>query len=208
MKRKSQVLSFALLLAFVAPVYSATPNVEFSPDGVTVLNVRPGAKVEWISLTRTPVANHSRLRIDRGIAVANASRKANVIRAGADQSRSLWVVAGIDDEIAGSAIPAGYASSPIPIHAVAKVGSATITVTSPEVELMYVRPKRGAWFVSAADGGLNDLDGQHDASIVISMQNLERVEGNPHPPDASDAGDLLLMIDPRTNRIAVVKVVQ
>jgi hypothetical protein len=205
---KFQIAALALLITIPIHLSAGKPNVEFGPSGVTFLNVQPGTKVAWMSLTRTHVASHTELRIDRGIEVAKPSRSAVVTRAGADQARSIWAVASVDEDIAGTAVVPGYSASPSSISVVATAGSGTIAVVSPEVELMYVRPKGGAWFISATDGGLGDTDLQQNTVITISLQSMERVQGNPHPPAVTAAGDVILMIDPRSNRTTVMKVTQ
>lgn len=205
---KLRIVVLALLATVTNYAFGGNPNVEFGPDGITILNVQPGTKVAWMSLTRSRVASHTLVRIDRGIEVAKPSRKAAVARVGADKSRSIWVIAAVDEDLAGAAISPGYSSSPSSIDVVAAVGSGTFAVISPEVELMYVRPKSGAWFLSATDGGLGDLDRVQDTTITISLQSLEKVQGNPHPPEATAPGDLILMIDPRSNRTTVIKVSQ
>jgi len=205
---KIRIVVLALLSIVASYGFAGAPKVEFGPDGVAILNLKPGTKVAWMSLTRTNVSYHSTVRIDRGIEVAKQSKKADVTRAGADQSRSLWLVAAVDEDIAGTAIAPGYSASPSPIDVVAAPGSATIAVASPEVELMYVRPNGSAWFISATDGGLGDQDHAQDTVITISLQSLAKVQGNPHPPQTTAAGDTILMIDPRSNRMTVVKVAQ
>lgn len=197
---------FALLITCATCIFAARPNVQFGPEGVTVFDVRPGTKVAWISLTRTRVAEHTSLRIDRGVEVATPSKKAVIARPDADKSRALWVVAAIDDDIAGVVTSPRYSGSQIPIAVTSAPGSDTISITSPEIELMYVRPNGGAWFIRASDGGLGDADGRQDTLISVPLQSLERVQGNPHPPDSLHAGDMILMLDPRGNRTAVIKV--
>jgi hypothetical protein len=205
---KSPIAVLALLFTIPIHLSAGKPNVEFGPDGVTFLDVQPGTRVAWISLTRTRVASHTELRIDRGIEVARPSKSAVVTRAGADQSRSIWAVASVDEDLAGTAVAPGYSVSPSPIEVNAAAGAATIAVVSPEVELMYVRPKGGAWFISATDGGVGDTDLQQNTVITISLQSLERVQGNPHPPASTAVGDVILMINPRSNRTSVMKVTQ
>ncbi len=205
---KFRIVVLALLIMVAICVFAGQPNVEFGPDGVTILNVQPGTKVAWVSLTRTRVANHTELRVDRGIEVATPSKKAAIARAGADKSRSIWVMAAVDEDLAGSAVAPGYSKSPSPIGVVAVAGSGTFVVISPEVELLYVRPQGGAWFISAMDGGLGDQDRVQNTTITVSLESLEKVQGNPHPPNVTEAGDLILMIDPRSHRTSVVKVTQ
>lgn len=203
-----RLLHLALAVTLAASAFAGQPNLEFGPDEVTILDLQPGTKVAWMSLTRTRVANHALIRIDRGIEVAKPSNKAAVARVDADKSRSIWVVAAIDEDVAGSANAPRYSSSPFPIAIRAAAGSSTIHVISPAVELMYVRPKRGAWFISATDGGLGDSDGVQDTTISISLTSLETVQGNPQPPVTAAPDDLILMIDPRSNRTTVSRVRQ
>jgi hypothetical protein len=198
-----------LLLALTAISASgAAPNVAFGPDGLTVLDVTPGTKVAWMSLTRSTVANHTSIRVDRGVEAAMPSNGAAIARSGAEQAHAIWVIAAIDDDVAGTAISPGYSASPSPVPVIAAADASTISVVSPEVELLYVRPQGGAWFLSATNGGIGDQDHVQDTVIKISLQSLEPAEGSPNPPATTAAGDLILVIDPRSNRTAVVKVGQ
>lgn len=206
---KLRNLLLTVLSGLALHALAQQPDIRFGPGGVTMLNVEPGTQVAWMSLTRTRSENHSVVRIDRGIQVATSARKADVARPGADQSRSLWVMAAIDrDDLAGSAISPKYSISPDPVPIAAATGSATLVVASPEIELMYVRPRRGAWFISATDGARGDVDRTPDAAITIALESFEKVQGNPHPPETIAAGDLILVIDPRSNRTAIIRVAQ
>jgi hypothetical protein len=74
------------------------------------------------------------------------------------------------------------------------------------VEILYVRPKRGALAFSVADGGGRDQDGVQNGEIAMAMESLRPFKGNPHPPQTVEPGDLILVIDSRGLRTAMVEV--
>jgi hypothetical protein len=199
-----------LLLALTARPVAAgdllsngTPS--FGPTGMSLSNVQPGARVAWMSLTRERVASHSRLQIQRGLAVADTHGRIGIPRPGVDSSHSIWLAAAIDDEegLAFDATSPGYSKSASSIGTGAVVDATGITVESREAEIIYVRRQVGAWFLSAMDGGLGDQDGDQNAVITISLQSLQPFAGNPGPPTVVAEGDVILILDPYSNRAAM-----
>lgn len=177
----------------------------FGPTGMSISNVEPGARVVWMTLTRERVANHSKLRIQRGLEVAAANGKVVFTRTGADASHTIWLAAAIDDEesLALDATSPGYSKSTFSISTSAVANATGITVESREAEIIYVRRQVGAWFLSAMDGGLGDQDGDLNTVIAIPLQSLQPFAGNPGPPTAVAAGDIILILDPYSNRTAM-----
>jgi hypothetical protein len=212
MKQGTVVLLLFVLLArpVAAAELPSNTSPSFGSTGMSLSDVQPGARVAWMTLTRERVAYHSKLRIQRGLEVADASGTVAIAQPGVDESRSLWLAAAIDDT-AGLALDAaspGYAKSVSPIHTVAAVGATGITIESRQVEIIYVRRNVGAWFLSAMDGELGDQDDNRNAVITISMQSLEPFEGNPSPPASVAAGDIILILDPYNNRTSMLTVSQ
>lgn len=204
---KLRIATLILPLAVATYVSAAVPSLSFGPAGVTMANLQPGTRVAWMSLTRTPAsAYHSRIELDRGIGIAEQTSLAAFPKAAADTTRSLWVVAAIEQDIAGAVASPAYKASPSAIAVTATNGANTISVVSPSVELMLVRPNVGAWYVGATDGAGNDQDDLQNTTIAISLQSLQALDEGDGPPATIANGDVILLIDPRRSRTAVVKV--
>jgi len=201
-----RIITLLITIAAFAQDLASSSNVVFTPEGVTVSQLKPGTKLAWLALTRERVGHHSVLHTFRGFEIATPAGAIPIGRRGADRSRSLWLLASVDGEFATSSVPPGYSASSMPMESVAMADATAITVDAPAVELLYVRPRGGAWFLSAADGGTADADSRKDAVLTLALQSLQPFQGNPNPPASVAEGDLILMIDPLDNRMSVVKV--
>lgn len=115
MKSGKSVLLLLALTAIpaIAADLASNANASFGPMGMSLSEVEPGARVAWMTLTRERVANHSRLRIRRGLEVADQDGTVAIAQAGADESRSIWLAAAIDDTegLALDSTSPGYSKS-------------------------------------------------------------------------------------------------
>jgi hypothetical protein len=197
----SVVTGVAFAAANVRP-----PKVEFGPNGVTVGEVRPGTRVAWMAMLRDRRGYQTRVRIRRGFGPATPNSAFAIAQEAADTTRGMWVVADVD---AGTSV---HAASPVmttsgrPIRVRAGAGAAVVEIDSFAVEVLYVRPRGGAWTYSVLDGGGRDADQRQNGTIVMPLEALAPLKGNPHAPAATAAGDLILIIDPRGVRSASVEV--
>jgi hypothetical protein len=203
-------ITFLLLLALTAfsgaaaELPSNTP-ASFGPTGVSLSDVAPGARVAWMTLTRERVANHARLRIQRGLEVADSGGTVAIAQVGAYESPSICLATAVDgaeSRTLNVASP-GFEKSVSSINAVALAGATGITVESRQVEIIYVRRQVGAWFIAAMDGGLGDQDGDQNAVITIPLQSLQPFDGNPSAPTSVATGDIILILDPYSNRTSM-----
>lgn len=68
-------------------------------------------------------------------------------------------------------------------------------------QVLYVRPTAGAWGTALLDGGVYDLDGEHDGAFEIALDGLVPVAGSEglsttEPPTEVAADDLIFVVDP------------
>ena len=75
-------------------------------------------------------------------------------------------------------------------------------------DVLLVRPGDGAWRISVADGGPKDEDHQHNGKTSASIETLAQFEREKKPPNALKRGDVLVIIEPRSLRYAIIKVKQ
>ena len=59
---------------------------------------------------------------------------------------------------------------------------------------------------AAADGSESDADGKADGWITVRLTSMRPLEGNPHPPATTAAGDLILLVEPGEMRSAAIEV--
>lgn len=198
MRRKIAIM---LLLAVVVGIAINASEVKFGKDGLTVAGLRPGTRIAWLALTRERIDNHGRLTVSRGIGVATPAGVVSIGRDKADTSRSIWAFATTDDsDLAIATVSPAYSATSRSIDVVAKPGDGRFTVVAPSVEIVYVGRRNGVWYATAADGGSMDADQSSDASITFSLDSLQHMFGPAKPPARISAGDVILIIDTRSNR--------
>lgn len=71
---------------------------------------------------------------------------------------------------------------------------------------VWVRPgpEPGVWQLLADDGGEEDDDGATDGSVRFAMERLRPVGASGAPPEQPAAGDLLIVIEPRSFEVALL----
>jgi hypothetical protein len=175
-----------------------------------MFDVQPGARVAWMTLTREPVGNHYRLRIQRGLQTADSNGQVFVAQGGADEACTLWLAAAVDGQqlVTLNVAADSYSSSTETVPHAAVIGATAITIESRQAEVIYVRRQVGAWFLSAMNGGLGDQDGAQNTVITIPLSSLQPFPGNPSAPASVQHGDLILVLDPYLNRTSMSRVSQ
>lgn len=207
MIRTGAVLLALTMGSLVFAASKATPpTVDFARSGVTIGGYKPGTKLAWMALVREPTKGYWATRIIRGFGPITPNSTFAIEHPEADLKRSIWMIADVDAGTGRHAKSPTMAHSSRGIVIRATPGAAVIQVDSSAIELMYVRPRFGAWSFSVADGGTRDADLSQNGQIVIPLQSLISYQGNPHPPATVETGDLLLVIDPNGMRTATLEV--
>lgn len=65
------------------------------------------------------------------------------------------------------------------------------------VEVLLVRPRVGAWHMSAGDGAASDADAARDGFTAVEFATMEPVGNSPQPPASLEPGDLVIVVNPR-----------
>jgi hypothetical protein len=205
---RTRAALFFVIVIVTSFVYADPPSLTFSAGGVSIGGVRPGTKLVWLGMIRERVDAHVQVRFVRGLQPATPAGKIDVPEQNADQARAVWVVADVDSGTGRKGAAPGFLHSAAEIVIRATAGQPAFAIESAAVELLYVRPHRGAWSFGAGDSSERDADHESDGTIVVSLSSLRRFEGNPHPPDVIEPGDLILVIDPYRIRTAQMVVPQ
>lgn len=193
MKTRSSFFLAAVIAAVSA--FADPPTVTFTAGGVAIGGVKPGTKVVWLGMIRERVGSHTRVRFVRGLEPATPSGKIEIPEAGADRAHAIWVVADAGSGSSRKSAAPGFAQSTGGITIRATPGAASVAIESAYVELVYVRPHRGAWSFGTGDGSTIDADGQPNGVVVMPLSALKRFQGNPNPPEQVEEGDVILAID-------------
>ena len=199
------VVVLATLLASRAAV-AGGPVLSFGPGGVTFEGLRPGTQVAWMALVRMPVRDHVGVRLIRGSGPATPSGSLTVEHPGADHAQAIWAAVDLES---GSGVRVAaptfqHSRQTVPIAAIP--GQSAFVVGAPSVSIMYVRPRKGIWAVDVADGAAGDADRMQDGQIVIALSGMVRDQGNPHPPEYVEPGDLIIAIDGKQLRTGQLEV--
>jgi len=72
-----------------------------------------------------------------------------------------------------------------------------LDLTTTWLELLCVRPGKGAWYQFATDGALLDLDGRSNGRMLVESGTLQRVIGTDESPKKFKRHDVVIIIDPR-----------
>jgi hypothetical protein len=106
-------------------------------------------------------------------------------------------------------VPAGFPLDEleVPDGALASGDSAeaprSLVLAHRAADVVLFRPGSGVWWGSAGDGGGGDQDRSINGVIEVAFDQMVPLDGAPAAPAELAAGDLLLVLDPRSLATAV-----
>jgi hypothetical protein len=188
-----------LALVALAATSNDEPVMEVQSDRVSVRGFVPGERVAWAGLVRTPVGNLDRVRVARGIAIADDNGELEIPETIDVRARATWLLSRLDitptqQRSFRIGALAGADDPPIPIT----VGATSISVEAAAIDLTYILPDGTAFYFFGADGSFLDGDHTQNGTIVIPLSAL-KIFGNPSSPPplpaATHAGDVIQVFD-------------
>jgi hypothetical protein len=203
---KKAIVSLLVAATTALAALADPPTILFTPGGVSLGGIAPGTKVAWLGMIRERVDNHTRVRFERGYGPATPAGKIEIAEKGASTAQAIWLVADASSGLARRSAAPGFVHSSADISIRAESGDRSIAIESAVVELLYVRPKKGAWSFGTGDGSDLDADAAANGVVTMLLSDLRDLQGNPHPPEQVKEGDLILVIDPyriRTSQLVV-----
>jgi hypothetical protein len=207
--RSAGIASVAALMALLLVVSAeagSKPQVVFKKDGIRVKAKKGRSNIVWLAVVRDRPNDVARVRVPKGTVVANDFGDADVTLEKAHELRGIWLVADVDEGAAGFVSPALQTSNPGVISVDARKGLNGVAVTAPDVVVMFVRPRVGAWTFSVTDGSPADGDRAQNGVVVVPLSSLVSFEGKKKPPAVTEPGDLVLAVDRRWMRVGEVEV--
>lgn len=199
------------LAAISSAAAGAAPTLVFEEQRVVLGGLTRAGNVAWYSISREP-QGYSTLIVQRsGLVTADEVGEA-AIELGSDVApASVWIVVDLDegghtvasppgtsfrdiggDEWSGAAGPDGVIDHLV--HA------------RPYLEIFLARPRVGAWVMAAGDGAAGDDDGEQDGTLVTIFATMQPLGASPPAPVELQAGDVLIVIDPRALEYYAVSV--
>ena len=70
-------------------------------------------------------------------------------------------------------------------------------------EFLLVEPGKGAWALTAGDGGQSDADGKQDGTVTADLSDVVTITGNTKP-SKFNTGDVLIVVDANTLNTATL----
>jgi len=81
-----------------------------------------------------------------------------------------------------------------------------VRLASRSADLLVVRPGVGAWAAHVADGDSRDVDGPGNATVVVSVDSLVRLDPAYAPLTATMNGDVVVLFNPQTLQYSILLV--
>ncbi len=191
-----------LLSAAAGPLAAAPPVLTFEPAAVVASGLAPGAEVAFHGVTRQHGGFFWRVVQTREVVAADALGEARLeLPAGEVGPFSVWTVVDLGTGEFALGKPEGSTAREIPFPAdglgESEVGAWRVLKTRFErLEILYVRPGEGSWWLTAIDGGSGDDDGQEDSSLSASLEEARPLWGSEAPPEGFRPGDVVVAVSP------------
>lgn len=187
----------AIALLFIAGAAAAAPRLVFTDARATAEGIRPGGDAIFFVHSVTDFSGSARLsRIVR--VVADEDRDGDVSIEGAVHPSSVWVVV---DYASGEYAIATPAGGP-PVKELRHrgngwaAGRADLDFGVSELDVLLVRPGRGAWTRRFHEGGSRDGDRRADANLRISLSAMKVLHGGDSTPSVALPRDLVIAVHP------------
>ena len=193
----------------IAALSMATSAVLAQPAGMklslgvksaTVSEVPPGHNVLVFGVAREAGQYYATVvRRERVLSPAPGERTATWDIGTPIALKSVWCAIDLQTGATDIAAPAGFAlrrMTDAPAFSRNGAGSlASIIHQRADVFVLLVTPGRGTWILRSGDGGKTDEDPQA-GKARIAFERFTPFPGNPPPPRALAANDVVIVIDP------------
>jgi hypothetical protein len=183
-------------LAIAGPL-AAAPRIKFTPTGVVAEGIRPGGDAIWFVHSVTEFSGWPRLsRIAR--VVTDEDRDGSVSLEGSVTPSSVWAVVDYATGESAIAMPEGAP----PVRELRErgngwaAGRAHLDFAVSDLDVLLVRPGRGAWVVRTQQGGSRDGDGRPDNNLRVRLSDMEKLHGSDKTPPVALPRDLVIAVHP------------
>lgn len=192
----------AVIGAFLAGASLAQPAISFEEKAVVARGLPPGGQAVLFGIAREPQGFFTRVVRRQDLLPADASGQARLDLGRTVPPNSIWFAVDLGSGSFRSASPQGSGAKEIAIPGDAvRVGSSgragRLFSTIGFVEILYVRPSRGAWSLTVGHGGESDDPDSPDHSIAAALDRMRPLGSSPPPPNDFAPGDVVLVVDPR-----------
>lgn len=194
----SRVVPRAFIVScFFAASLGGAPVITFTATGATAAGLRPGAEAIWFVRSVTELNGWPSL--SRALHVTpDTDGDGTVAVEEKVPGASVWVVV----DFATGAYAVASPSEEVWVRELRergngwRAGGAHVDFRVSDVDVLLVRPGRGAWTMRSGQGGPFDGDGLHDGNLRVRLSDLKKVHGDDPTPPVAIPGDLLIAIEP------------
>jgi len=189
---------------------SATPELTLSFEDLAVVaqDLTPGGDAVFFSVARIPRGYYNQVERFRSLELVDSFGEARYSPETDDGSpplKSVWAVVDLSSGAYAVGAPPGFVLQQVAFPGKAfEVGPPGLVNRLRQrfsfIDMLVVRPGVGAWWLRAHDTGPHDHDGADDDVSTTDLEDLEPLGASPAPPGRFVAGDVLVVIDPRTLR--------
>jgi len=207
-------LSFVslLVLAAAGPAAAAPFRLTIGETGLKVSGVTAKGSAVVFGITRE-VADDDVTRIQRHLDVLADDDGDGVVSEDLGQPvprRSMWVAIDLTNGTFDTAAPPSFRLLNVGWrgHGIEhrNDGRDQVEDARPFAEILVVRPGVGAWIARLGDGSAGDADGKANGRIAAALDRMQPLGGSPAAPPLFAAGDTVLLLDPNTMEMTVVRV--
>jgi hypothetical protein len=201
---RRNLIAFLLLAASVSASATAAPLVAFHERSLQIDGLTPGASIVWISVAIEGQGWMNRIVPREGLLTDSDGDGRITIELDAPLSlRSTWAIVEVSSGAYVVATPEGFQSSVLVPDGI--IGRARglrtsldlLEIERNEIELLVVRPRVGAWRLTAIEGSPQDADRSNDRVLTMRFADLVPL-GTPGlaVPGVLKPGDVVIAIDP------------
>lgn len=185
---------------FVTKSASSPPELVFEPEAVVARGLSPGAEVIFHGVTREHGGFFWRVVQTREVVLTDALGEARLeLPAGEVGPLSVWTVVDPATGDFSLGTPAGSTARevPFPADGLARTEAGlwwALRTRYERLEVLYVRPGEGAWWLTAIDGGSGDDDRREDSSLRASLEEARPLWGAEAPSPGFRPGDVVVAV--------------
>jgi hypothetical protein len=199
---RSVFLVFAV--TFSIPAMAASPQLTVSNDTVTIEGVTPGSSVVLFSVAREPVHYLAQVVSRREVLTDDDhDGKIEYKPSKGVAFQSIWIAVDFQSGETAVAGKPGYIPLPMTQRGAGRgnvlnlVGTNVLDIGRGDVEVLVVRPGKGAWAITVRGGhGTEESPQPWRSRVGLGKLHPLRAEFK-DPPPVLVPGDVVLMIDPQ-----------
>lgn len=190
------------------PVPPPAPKIGFEDQAVVVSGVTPGAQVVVFGVARE-IQYYAATLVRRDDLLT--AEKDGTLRFPLDRrvpQQSMWVIVDLATGAVATGAPAGFQVVTTDFHGRGLLHGLLsdadgVEDTRPFLEIMLVRPGKGAWGATIGDGGDADEAGGNDGKLRLSLGKMRGVQQSGPPPDRFMSGDVIAVVDPNAMELTL-----